>query len=331
MPYDHFTRKAFLIYHLVDCIMNNELILWIVFGVVVAAVLGLDLGVLNRKAHVIKLKEAAIWSGVLVSTALLFGLLVYFMLGKEPAVSYITAYLVEQSLSIDNLFVFLVVFTYFKVPETSKHRVLFWGIAGAMVFRGIFIVAGLTAVEKIHWIIYIFGVFLIYTGIRLSLDNKREVHPERNIFVRLVKKLVPVTSDYHDNKFFTRENARRAITPLFLVLVVVETTDILFAVDSIPAVLSISLDPLVVYASNMLAVLGLRAYFFLLASFTKKLRFLSYGLAAILVFLGIKMVTSDIFTIPVGISLATIFGTLAITVLTSLYLPRKSGKKKESG
>ncbi len=207
--------------------MNNELILWIVFGVLVVAILSLDLGVLNRKAHVIKLKEAVIWSIALVVIALLFGLLIYLLLGESRAMSYLTAYLVEQSLSIDNLFVFMVVFTYFKVPETSRHRVLFWGIIGAMIFRAIFIVAGITAVERIHWIVYIFGAFLLYTGIRLTIDNEREVHPDRNIFVRLVRRMVPVTSEYHENKFFTRENSRRVITPLLLVLVVVETTDVL--------------------------------------------------------------------------------------------------------
>lgn len=309
--------------------MNNELILWIVFGVIVAVILGLDLGVLNRKAHAIKLKEAAIWSGILFGVAILFGLLVYFMLGKDLAISYVTAYLIEQSLSVDNLFVFLVIFSFFKVPETSKHRVLFWGIIGAMFFRAVFIVAGLTAIDKIHWIIYVFGAFLIYTGIKLSIGNEREVNPDKNLFVRLVRRIFPVTSGYHENKFFTRENAKRAITPLFLVLVVVETTDILFAVDSIPAVLSISLDPLVVYASNILAVLGLRAYFFLLAGFTQKIRFLSYGLAAILIFLGLKMVTGDLFELPVAVALGTIFLILLVTVLLSLYLPQKKTTKHE--
>ncbi len=311
--------------------MNNELILWIIFGIIVAVILGLDLGVLNRKAHVIKLKEAAIWSGVLLSVALLFGLLVYFMLGKELAIAYVTAYLIEQSLSVDNLFVFLVIFAFFRVPETSKHRVLFWGIIGAMVFRALFIIAGLTAIEKIHWIIYIFGAFLIYTGIKLSTGKERDVNPDKNIFVRLVRRFVPVTLGYHENKFFTRENAKRAITPLFLVLIVVETTDVLFAVDSIPAVLSISLDPLVVYASNILAVLGLRAYFFLLAGFTQKLRYLSYGLAAILIFLGLKMVTADLFELPVTIALGAIFVILLITILCSLYIPKKTDGKKEPG
>jgi tellurite resistance protein TerC len=223
-----------------------------------------------------------------------------------------------------------VIFAYFKVPETAKHRVLFWGIIGAMVFRAIFIVAGLAAVENIHWIVYIFGAFLIYTGIRLSIGNEREVHPDRNIFVRLVRRMVPVTSEYHENKFFTRENARRVITPLLLVMVVVETTDVLFAVDSIPAVLSISLDPLVVYTSNILAVLGLRAYFFLLAGFTQRLRFLAYGLSAILIFLGLKIVTADFYELPVAIALGTIFGIRLITVLLSLYLPKKNDAGKES-
>ncbi|MBN1367411.1 MAG: TerC family protein [Dehalococcoidales bacterium] len=321
--------------------MNNEIILWLIFGVIVTIILGLDLGVLNRKAHAIKLKEAATWSSILVAIALIFGLLVYFMLGKDLAVSYVTAYVVELSLSIDNLFVFMVVFAFFSVPETSKHRVLFWGIIGAMVFRAIFIVAGLAVVQNLHWIVFIFGIFLIYTGIKLSTGKEREVHPEKNVFVRLTKKIMPVSSNYVNNQFFTRENGRRIITPLLLVLIVIETTDIMFAVDSIPAVLSISLDPLVVYASNILAILGLRAFYFLLAGFTKRLRFLSYGLAAILAFLGIKMILSGLgeyvelskyigfSDIPILLSLGIIFGILAVTILTSLFLPQKNGANKE--
>jgi tellurite resistance protein TerC len=307
--------------------MNNELILWIVFGLVVAVILGLDLGVFNRKAHVIKMKEALVWSAALIAIALLFDLLIYFMLGTTRALNFLNAYLIEKSLSVDNLFIFLVIFTYFNVPETSRHRVLFWGIIGALIMRALFIVIGLTAIEKIHWIIYIFGAFLIYTGIRLSFGKEREIHPEKNVFVRLVRRMVPVTSDYRQNSFLTRENARVVITPLLLVLLVVETTDVLFAVDSIPAVLSITLDPLIVYTSNIFAILGLRALFFVLAGFTQRLSYLSYGLAAILIFLGLKMVSSDFFPIPVGISLGVVFGILIITVLASII----RSKEKTSG
>jgi tellurite resistance protein TerC len=308
--------------------VNNELILWIIFGILVAVILGLDLGVFNRKAHVIKMKEALIWSAALIAIALLFDLLIYFMLGTPKALDFLTAYLIEKSLSVDNLFVFLVIFAYFNVPETSRHRVLFWGIIGALIMRALFIVIGLTAIENIHWIIYIFGAFLIYTGIRLSFGKEREIHPEKNIFVRLARRMVPVTSDYRQNSFFTRENAKIAITPLLLVLLVVETTDVLFAVDSIPAVLSVTLDPLVVYSSNIFAVLGLRALFFVLAGFTQRLCYLSYGLAAILIFLGLKMVSSDFFPLPVGVSLGAVFGILIITVLASIMRSKEKNSEK---
>jgi len=303
--------------------MSNQFIWWIAFGVFVFTMLVLDLGVFHRKAHVIKLKEALIWSAVWISLALLFNLGILLAFGADRALKFLTGYLVEESLSVDNLFVFLMIFTYFSVPANAQHKVLFWGILGAVIMRGIFIATGLTIVERIHWVIYIFGAFLIFTGIRLFFSKDREVHPEKNPVLRLACRYLPVTSDYRSDRFFWIENGRRLVTPLFLVVLVVETTDIVFAVDSIPAVLSITFDPFIVYTSNIFAILGLRAIYFALAGATLHLRYLPYGLSAILTFLGIKMITSAFYRIPTVAALGVVAGILTIAVLASFLRPKK--------
>ena len=314
--------------------MSNEAILWIVFAIIVPVALGLDLGVFHRKAHKVKVKEALIWSAVWISLALTFSLCIYLMLGSEKALNFITGYLVEESLSVDNLFVFLLIFTYFCVPDKYQHRVLFWGILGAIILRGLFIFTGITLLEKLHWVIYIFGAFLVYTGIRISFQKDKEMKPEKNPVLRLFRRFVPITKKYHSNCFFKKARGKRLATPLLLVLVVIETTDIVFAMDSVPAILSITRDPFIVYTSNIFAILGLRALYFALAGVIQQLRYLNYGLAAILVFLGIKMIiSSDFFHvhIPIGISLGAIIGILGISALASLIRPGKNKGQAPEG
>jgi tellurite resistance protein TerC len=303
--------------------MSGETILWTVFGVLIPVMLVLDLGVFHRRAHAVKVKEALIWSSVWISLALLFCLGIYLLIGPEKALNFITGYLVEKSLSVDNLFVFLLIFTYFSVPANDQHHVLFWGVLGAVVMRGIFIATGLTLLTYLHWIIYIFGAFLIYTAVRLAVEKNKEVHPENNPILRLFRRFVPITRNYHSNKFFIKRNGRRLATPLLLVLVVIETTDVVFAVDSVPAILAITQDPFIVYTSNIFAIMGLRALYFALVGVIQKFYYLHYGLAAILAFLGFKMLVTDFIEIPVMASLGVICGILIIAALCSLYKPRK--------
>lgn len=305
--------------------MSHETILWIVFAILVPTVLVLDLGVFQRKAHVIKTKEALLMTSGYISLALIFTVVIFFLLGSDKAFTFLTGYIVEWSLSMDNLFVFILIFTTFAVPQEHRHRVLFWGIVGAIVTRGIFIVTGLTIIEKLEWVIYIFGAFLVYTGLKIAVKKDHEVDPKKNIFFRLGCKYLPMTDDYRGGKFLSREKGRLLATPLILVLIVIETTDVVFAVDSIPAILSITLDPFIVYSSNIFAILGLRALFFALVGMTNKLAYLSYGLAAILFFLGIKMLGSHFFHVPVYVSLGIVVGILAIAAISSfLWPPKKS-------
>jgi tellurite resistance protein TerC len=298
--------------------MTNETILWLVFAVLVPAVLILDLGVFHRKAHAEKTREALLWSAFWISLALLYAVAVYFMLGREKGFNFLTAYVVEESLSMDNLFVFMLLFSTFCVPAKYQHRVLFWGIVGAMVMRALFIFTGLVILEKLHWVIYIFGAFLVYTGIKMSMKKEQEIDPRKNIFLRLACRYLPVHESFVEGRFFTRLNGKLMATPLFLVLIVVESTDVVFAVDSIPAVLAISHDPFIVYTSNIFAILGLRSLFFAIAGATRKLKYLSYGLSAILVFLGAKMLGSGFFKVPVAISLSVVIGILALSAIASV-------------
>jgi tellurite resistance protein TerC len=312
--------------------MSGETILWIVFGVFIPVMLALDLGVFHRRDHVIKVKEALIWSAIWISLALLFNLGIYLLVGHEKALNFLTGYLVEESLSVDNLFVFLLIFSYFCVPSAYQHRVLFWGIMGAIVMRAIFIVTGLTLLENLHWIIYIFGAFLVFTAFRLAFNKEEEIKPEKNPVLRLFRRFVPMTKRYHGHKFLVKARGRRLATPLLLTLVVIETTDIIFAVDSVPAVLSITQDPFIVYTSNIFAVMGLRSLYFALSGVIQKFYYLNYGLAGILAFLGLKMIVPDIintinpalnFEVPVEASLGVVVGILVIAALVSL-LRRKT-------
>ena len=302
---------------------QDRLFLWVAFNVFVLGMLALDLAVFHRKAHAVSLREALAWSIVWISLALIFNLGIYYVWGEEKALEFLTGYLIEKSLSVDNLFVFLVIFSYFAVPAMYQHRVLFWGILGALVMRAIFIAAGAALLTAFHWMIYVFGGFLIITGIKLLLTGDHKLEPEKNPAVRLLRRVMHVTKEYHGQRFFIRSNGRLWATPLLLVLVVVETTDVIFAVDSIPAIFAITLDPFIVYTSNVFAILGLRALYFLLAGIMDMFRYLKVGLSFVLCFVGVKMLIVDFYKIPIGISLGVVAGILALSILASLLAQRK--------
>ena len=307
----------------------TETWLWVAFTAFVLIMLFLDLGVFHRRAHAVSTKEAGIWSAVWVSLALLFGAGIYKFMGRQPALEFLTGYVVEEALSVDNLFVFILLFSYFRVPPSLQHRVLFWGIFGALVMRGIMIAAGAILIERFHWITYVFGAFLVFTGLRMLWHDETDIEPESNPVIKLVRKLIPVTKRYHGQHFFVREpwagKMRLVATPLFVVLVLVETTDLVFAVDSIPAVFGVTQDPFIVYTSNVFAILGLRALYFLLAGVIQKFHYLKIGLALVLAFVGAKMLAADFFPVPIGVSLAVIASLLALSVIASLLFPKPVG------
>jgi len=308
----------------------NQAFLWVIFSAAVLGLLALDLGVFHRKSHVVKIKEALIWSAVWISLAFAFNVFVYLSRGSGPALEFLAGYLIEEALSVDNLFVFLLIFSYFRVPAIFQHKVLFWGILGALIMRAGFIVAGIALVQKFQWIIYVFGGFLILTGIRMITEQDKEIHPEKNPVLRLFRRLMPVTEGYEGGHFFVRRGVRRFATPLFIVLLMVETTDVIFAVDSIPAVLAITRDPFIVYTSNVFAILGLRSIYFALAGLMQLFHYLNYGLCFILVFVGAKMLVSEFYKIPIGIALGTIVAILAASILASVIWPRREAKASES-
>ena len=296
---------------------------WAGFIGFVLLMLALDLGVFHRKSHEIKIKEALIWSAVWIALALCFNYGIYVFMGKEKAVEFLTGYVIEKSLSIDNLFVFIMLFTYFNVESKYQHKVLFWGILGALVMRAIFIFAGVALINKFHWIIYIFGALLVFTGIKMLFHKDEKIDPDKNPLVRLFKKFFPVTDQDQDGKFFIKLNGRTFATPLFVVLLMVEFTDLIFAVDSIPAILAITNDTFIIFTSNVFAILGLRALYFALAGITKYFYYLKYGLSAILVFVGVKMTIVDFYKIPIHYSLIVIASILVLSILASVLFPKK--------
>ncbi len=303
--------------------MNPVVLKWVLFNAFVLAMLAVDLGVFHRKAHTVKIKEALIWSGVWIALSLAFNLFVYYWRGPVVALEFLTGYLIEKSLSVDNIFVFVLVFSFFRVPEEYQHRVLFWGILGALVMRGIFIAVGAALLARFHWVIYLFGGFLVFTGIRMALQKEHGVHPDRNPLVRFFRRHFPVTDDYHGQSFFVRQGTRLWATPLMVVLLVVEVTDLVFAVDSIPAIFAVTRDPFIVYTSNVFAILGLRALYFALAGVITKFHYLKLGLAVILVFVGVKMLLAGSpWEIPIAWSLAVIAFVLAAAVGASLLRKR---------
>jgi len=301
---------------------------WIGFNVVVLAILALDLGVLHRRSEKVSLKQAAIWSTVWVVLSLCFAAAIYATMGKQRGLEFLTGYLIEYALSVDNIFVFVLIFGYFNVPEKYQHRVLFWGIIGALVLRGVMIVAGSALVTRFAWTLYIFGAFLVITGIRMALQKDEAAYnPQRDPVLRLARKIVPVTNEYHGKSFFVRERrpdgtTHLAATPLFIVLLIVDTTDVVFATDSIPAIFAVTRDPFIVYTSNICAVLGLRALYFLLAGIVDKFVYLKLGLSLVLVFIGAKMLLEGVLHIPIGISLGVVALVLASSIVASLKWPR---------
>jgi tellurite resistance protein TerC len=302
----------------------SKILLWGGFTVFVLGMLLLDLFVFHRKSHEVKLKEALLWSGVWIGLALVFNAGIFIFQGRQPALEFLTGYLIEKSLSVDNIFVFLMVFSYFKVPPKYQHQVLFWGILGALLMRAGFIAGGITLIKHFHWIIYVFGGFLVFTGIKMTMEKDKEIHPEKSLVLRLFHKVMPVRPGYEDSKFFVKKDGRTFATHLFIVLLVVETTDVIFAVDSIPAVLAITQDPFIVYTSNVFAILGLRALYFALSGVMRLFHYLHYGLSAILVFVGAKMLMTGIYKVPIGLSLAVVAAFLLLSVGASILWPPKA-------
>jgi len=304
-------------------LLANKIFLWVAFNVFILAMLALDLGVFHRRAHVVSIKEALIWTAVWTALTLVFNVGVYFWRGTEVALQFFTGFLIERSLSVDNLFVFLLIFSYFGVDAKYQHKVLVWGILGALVMRAAMIFIGVTLVSAFHWVLYIFGAFLIITGVKMGLQKEESVHPERNILVRLAQRILPVTGKYYGGNFFVRSNGRLMATPLLIVVIAIEVSDLIFAVDSIPAIFGITTDAFIIYTSNVFAILGLRALYFALAGIMNLFEYLKYGLAAVLAFIGVKMVLMDIFPIPIGIALGVVAGLLLISVLASITWSRK--------
>ncbi len=288
--------------------------------------LALDLGVFHRKSHEVSVKEALTWTFVWIFLALVFNTLIYFWRGQQQALEFFTGYLVEKALSVDNIFVFIMIFTYFHIPSKYQHKVLFWGIIGALIMRVIFIFAGVALLEKFHFTIYIFGSLLVFTGIKMFNHSNSKIAPDKNPVVKFFKKFVPVTQTLHEAKFFTKIEGRRFATPLFLVLILIETTDLIFAVDSIPAILAITQDQFIVYTSNVFAILGLRSLYFALAGIIHRFWLLSYGLAVVLVFVGIKMILIDFFKIPIEWSLLFIATIISTSIFLSLRFKQKSNR-----
>lgn len=301
--------------------MSESLAFWIGFIAFVAVMLGLDLGIFHRRERVMSFKESVAWSVFWVSLAAGFAVLIYLYQGHQRALEFVTGYLVEESLSIDNLFVFIVIFSFFQVKREHQHKVLFWGIVGALVMRGLFIFAGITLIRRLEWVIYLFGAFLIFTGIKLAMGIEDQVKPAGNPVIKLARRCFRVSEHFQGSRFFKKEAGQLYVTPLFLVLLVVETTDIFFAADSIPAVLAITRNPFIVFTSNVFAILGLRALYFMLAGMMEMFHYLSYGISAILIFVGCKMLAARWMEIPTGVALGAVAGILFLAIVASLLKP----------
>jgi tellurite resistance protein TerC len=303
--------------------METSITWWVLFNVFVLAMLALDLGVFHRKAHEVHLREALAWSAVWIALALLFNAGLWYWQGGTIALQFLTGYLIEKALSVDNIFVFVLIFSAFGVPAAYQHRVLFWGIIGALLMRAALIAAGIVLIQRFHWVIYVFGAFLVVTGIKMALTKDKEVHPERNPVLKLFRRFVPVTPTYEGQRFLVKRDGRRYATPLLVVLVLVETSDLIFAVDSIPAILAITTNAFIVYTSNVFAILGLRALYFALAGVVRMFHYLHFGLSFILVFVGVKMLIVDWYKIPVAVSLGVIALLLTAAVIASIAWPKK--------
>ena len=307
----------------------QTLLVWGGFILFVLAMLAIDLGIFHRESHAVSIKEAGIWTVVWISLATCFGIGLWLFDSSDRALAFAAGYVIEYSLSMDNIFVFVLIFTYFAVPAVYQHRVLFWGIMGALIMRGVMIAAGAALIKQFHWIIYIFGAFLVFTGIRMAFHDNDEIHPEQNPLIRLFRRLMPVTKDYEGEHFFVRHGGKLMATPLFLVLLMVESTDLIFAVDSIPAIFAVTTDPFIVFTSNVFAILGLRSLYFILAGAVDKFHYLKLGLSAVLTYVGIKMLASEWYKIPTAISLLIIVSILGIAVVASLIRARRLGPVDE--
>lgn len=303
--------------------MQTDLSFWIGFNVFVLFMLALDLGVFNRKAHEITIKEALIWTAVWISLAMCFNVIIYYWQGEVKALEFLAGYVIEKALSVDNIFVFVLIFSYFKTPTIHQHKILFWGIIGALIMRAAFIFAGVALLEKFHWTIYVFGAILIYTGYKMLTKKEKVIEPEKNPLIKIIRKIIPVTNEYHGGDFFMKQNGKLFATPLFLVLILIEVTDLIFAADSIPAILAITQDHFIVYTSNVFAILGLRSLYFALAGMMDKFQYLSKGLALILIFVGLKMSLVDLYKLPIEIALLVIIVILFLSVITSLTAIKK--------
>lgn len=304
---------------------SDEVVLLILFNLLILCLLALDLFVFHRNPHAVNPKEAALYSVFWVAISLLFNAGLFHFAGPTAGLEFFTGYLIEKALSVDNIFVFVVIFSYFGVPQKYQHRILFWGVVGALIMRSLFIGVGTALISRFEWILYIFGVILIYSGFKLMKENDIEVHPEKNVVIRLARKIFPrITTGFEPPVFFLRRGGLTYITPLLLVLLTVETTDVLFATDSIPAVFGVTRDPFIVYSSNVFAILGLRALYFLLAGAMTKIEYLGKGLAIVLMFIGVKMLGEDFFHVPIGVSLAVVAGIIGIAVTASLLKRKKA-------
>ena len=312
--------------------MSNQVLMWVGFNIFVVLMLILDLKVFHRRSHVISIKESLLWTAFWIILSLLFNLIVYFWQGQETALEYLTGYLIEKSLSIDNLFVFLLIFSYFAVAPIHQHKVLYWGILGAIFMRLIFILTGIALVGLVHWMLAVFGAFLVLTALRMAFQKDKEIYPEKNPVLRLFRRFMPVTEDYEEDKFFIKRAGRYLTTPLFIVVIVVETTDVVFALDSIPAILGITRDSFIVYSSNIFAILGLRALYFALAGIMRVFHLLHYGLVGVLIFIGVKMILEVLhhyelplgIEMPVGVALGVVGGVLVLSIIASMLWPRET-------
>ena len=304
--------------------MTHSLSLWVGFNFLILMLIAIDLGVLHKKSHVISVKEALIWSAGWIFISLTFNVGIYFWFGYESALQFLTGYLIEKSLSVDNIFVFAILFSYFKVKPEYQHKVLMWGILGALIMRGALIAVGTALVSNFHWVTFILGAFLVYTGIKMAFQKEISVHPERNPVVNLAKKFIPMSNDYDGDKFVTVIDGKRIFTPLIVVLIVVEVTDLMFAVDSIPAIFAITTDSFIVYTSNVFAILGLRALYFALSGVLEMFHYLKYGLGLVLSFVGTKMLISEFYIISIPVALGTVAAILILSVIASIMIPAKS-------
>ena len=309
--------------------MTGETLLGIVYAAVLLLMMAVDLGVFNRRAHEIRIQEALIWTIVWTVVALLFNVAVFLELGAERGLEFFTAYVIERALSFDNLFVFVLIFTYFGVPTQYHHRVLFWGVLGALVTRSIFILAGIALIVRFSWILYILGAILIYSGWKMLKGESIEVHPDRNLVIRLARRVFPVVSEYGSGQFVVRKNGILFLTPILLVLLTIETTDVVFAVDSVPAVFGVTRDAFIAFSSNIFAILGLRASYFLLEAFLREFKYLNHGLSAVLILIGLEMLAGDFVRVPIGVSLAVVMTILIVAVLASVVVERRDRSVKE--